>query len=947
MIPNRILDGLDQAKRQAVTATEGPVLILAGPGTGKTLTLVRRTLHIIAQELALPRQILLCSFTEKSALELRDRITRDSAELDVNADLSELSTGTIHSICNEIIANNRQRTSYGAHFEVIDDLGQRFFFYRHFEDVVNQDSDTEESPTYVGGKFQTKWSCIEGLLPYFDKIADELIDIDLMLQSHDFQTSEIAACYLRYRTLLKVNNKLDFAHLQLEAFELLQLFPETRRPYLYVMVDEFQDTNAVQNAIFNLLTEHTSNLCVVGDEDQSLYRFRGATVENILLFPTRHPETEVFNLDVNYRSEAKILNAYSDYMLGHDWSNDDGPDFRFKKTLTPAHSGRGTSPSLLQIHGKNPVEESDRVAEMILRLKTEGFIEDFSQVAILLHSVRDQHSRDFVESLAEVGIETYCPRAKMFFENREVKLAFASLGFVLGWNPREEENSSGRSASLEAYMSRATKELSPLLKEDVQMSVGLENLRAEILSLSEGETLNKRLADYLYEFLAFESFRKIMSDETGSRNLAAVSRYLSLFHQYYGYQVITAAGFTGLRLNFFNSFLSFLVDGGVDDYEDPNVIAPLGRVQIMTIHQSKGLEFPVTIVGSLGHRARNNGKERVERLMPFMQRKPMEPQDKVAEFDSMRLFYVALSRAQKLLVLSHNSIQGVHARFESIIQKSIEYTPSLFQNSNEPWSIKKAAAPSQAFSFTSDIKSYETCAKQYSIFRALDFAPSRSVTILFGTLVHQTIEDIHRQVLAGNFDLIDRNFIVERFEFNQRILALREIRAMGEGQQKAALNQIINYWDNNKTYVKNIEDAEIEISVEQDGFVLRGVLDLVVGEQGNLEVLDFKTGKKPDANDPLTLSYYQQLCIYANILEKRKGIRPAHLVIYWTGEDTREKARMVFDYDRSDVDSALEHFSSIVGKIKSREFEVETPPARHICDECDLKKMCVASGVIS
>ena len=139
-----LLQDLDAAKKSAVNATEGNLLILAGPGSGKTLTLVRRTLNIIGKGLAKPEEIVLCSFTEKSARELKERITRDAAAFEIESDLSGLVVGTIHGICNDLIEKHRHETPLANNFDVLDDITQKFFFFQHFEEIVEADDDLEE-----------------------------------------------------------------------------------------------------------------------------------------------------------------------------------------------------------------------------------------------------------------------------------------------------------------------------------------------------------------------------------------------------------------------------------------------------------------------------------------------------------------------------------------------------------------------------------------------------------------------------------------------------------------------------------------------------------------------------------------------------------------------------------------------------------------------------------
>ena len=178
------------------------------------------------------------------------------------------------------------------------------------------------------------------------------------------------------------------------------------------------------------------------------------------------------------------------------------------------------------------------------------------------------------------------------------------------------------------------------------------------------------------------------------------------------------------------------------------------------------------------------------------------------------------------------------------------------------------------------------------------------------------------------------------------MLQLKEVRYMAEAQKKAALKNVVKYWENNKSYLDGIHDAEIDVSLEKDNYILNGAIDLVTSEDGALEILDFKTGSKPDGDSEMLQSYYKQLCIYAHIFESRSGVTPKRLVLYWTGQFDREKARMVFEYKSDDVAEAMRHFESVVRSIQKRDFHVSTPPAKEICTECDFRVLCESDGTI-
>jgi DNA helicase II / ATP-dependent DNA helicase PcrA len=348
---------MNEAQRSIVGHEDGSLLVIAGPGSGKTFSLVLRALNLLLRGRARPSEIVLCTFTEKAAYELRDRITAAAAKVGYQGDLSDLRVGTIHGICNGILQDFRHHTPLGNAYETLDDLTQLLFLFDHFEEVVGSGV---ESPYF--GRWHTKWRAIKGLRDYFNKITEELVDAEELVGDTDSFLQELGAAYLRYQQALLANNRIDFAHQQKLVHDLMtddEIRSRISGGIRYVLVDEYQDTNYVQERVLMQLSVATGNLCVVGDEDQSLYRFRGATVRNILEFPERFPKCSTVKLTTNYRSHEKIVVAYDRWMASADWSNLHGPPFRFEKTIEPdpgsEHPGY---PAVFSIWGSDASDEA-------------------------------------------------------------------------------------------------------------------------------------------------------------------------------------------------------------------------------------------------------------------------------------------------------------------------------------------------------------------------------------------------------------------------------------------------------------------------------------------------------------------------------------------------------------------------------------------------------------
>jgi len=475
------------------------------------------------------------------------------------------------------------------------------------------------------------------------------------------------------------------------------------------------------------------------------------------------------------------------------------------------------------------------------------------------------------------------------------------------------------------------------------LSLALQEWVGEIAGLTAGESLDLRPADYFYRMLALDPFIKTVRNENAARNLAIFSQLLNLFQNYYHYTVVTYRNREILRYHLFNSFLRLLHDGGINEYEDPDRPFPKGYVQVMTIHQAKGLEFPVVVVGSLSTQL-SSAKQIDRTLAPFYHRPPFEPENRITHFYRMRLHYVAFSRPQKILVLTANKQPKNH--FAPIWQELPQW-PYVEKEllAAQKIELHERMPVKKSYSFTSDLKVYETCPRQYQFFREYDFTPSRSAVIFFGLLVHQTIEEIHRIALDGKLQTLNEAHIRTIFDKTFRFLALSDVRPIGDAARDMAFRQVMNYFKQNQDEMRRVIQTEVDVSIEKDGYILMGKVDLLLGADGKLELLDFKTSER--SNNPLLLETYEdQLCTYAHILERRHGKRPERLLLYWTAEETKNQALMEIPYSHDKVEGAGQRFDAVVEKIKARDYRVIHAPEKKVCKECDLRQLCHAEGIV-
>lgn len=924
--------GTDKEKQKAIFETDGPTLIIAGPGTGKTFTLVLRTLYLILSGKAKPSEIVLTSFTEKSAFELRDRLSLFSKRLGEKLNLHELTTGTIHSICDKFNAKFIKETPLKKNYTVLDDLTCSLFINEHFAEIIEPFHDGEK----YFGRWKGKWDTIGRIKNFFDKITEELIDPKLLTKNKDSFLTNLGKSYIVYRDLLFENNRIDFSFQQRIFYNLLQK-KETRDKIAstikYMLIDEFQDTNYIQEQIALALVKPHNNLTVVGDEDQALYRFRGATVRNILEFENHFKKVRRVRLLENFRSHKTIIESYNAFMQQIDWTNRNGPlPFRYPdKEVVPAKSTVSPDyPAVFCIWADSQSAEAERFADMVEYLLKNKIINDPSDVALLLRSVKLEYSEPYIFALSKRNIKAFCPRAKAYFENEEIKLLIACYALIFNFIGNDLDTYAHKDIINEGIKILGKYAAKPL-------GVYIRNMNEKIIDLKDKESLDELPSDLPFQLFAYAPFSDYLKDENAARNLSQFSALISSFMTYYHMNLITAKNKVALKYRLFNSFFNLLFNSGQNEYEDDNNPIPKGYVQIMTIHQSKGLEFPVVVAGSLDKQYSVN--KQVDRfLSPFYRRGVFEPENRITQFDQARLFYVAFSRPQKMLVLTTDS--EPKDIFDSIWE-GLDQWPHVKKQTlkAQRFHSKLPYIPKKSLSLTSHINIYETCPRQYLFYKEYEFTPSRSGQVLFGTLVHQTIEDLHRRILDS--EKVNEKVITGDFENNYKGLLANGYRPLGLQPKEGALRHVLNYFQNNKDLLRRVIETEIDVSYEKDDYIINGKVDLLLGKDDKLEVLDFKSQQKPVRGDAMLEKYRYQLHVYTHILKERYNKEPERLYLYWTGEENRKDALMEINYNEKLVEAAGKHFDAVARCIICKDFDIKTKPDKtKVCKECDFKYFC-------
>ena len=334
-------------QKKAVTAADGPVLIIAGPGTGKTFTLVKRIAYLVLEKHVAPGEIMAVTFTEKAARELLTRISDEFLASGAQININEMYIGTFHAVCLRLLKENSEYADNDRPLRMMDAFEQLYLVCRNI-DLFNSLPDFSR---LIPGK--SRWKQAQEICRYVNQIMEELADVDALLSDTDRDMQFLGKITVRYRELLERNGVMDFSSIQTRTYDMLKDNPavleKVQQSIRYIMVDEYQDTNYIQEQLVFLLAGDRKNICVVGDDDQGMYRFRGATIRNILEFPSKFSPDEctIIHLNKNYRSKPDIIRFYNRWMANADGVNLFNWDkYRYDKQITAADPDAPNNPAV-------------------------------------------------------------------------------------------------------------------------------------------------------------------------------------------------------------------------------------------------------------------------------------------------------------------------------------------------------------------------------------------------------------------------------------------------------------------------------------------------------------------------------------------------------------------------------------------------------------------------
>ena len=491
----------NKQQKEAILYDDGPLFLSAGPGSGKTRVLLWRTLNLIAYKGVKAEEIFLSTFTEKAAFQLKEGlrsllglVTQYTNE---SYDLSKMALGTVHSICNMIITDRRFTDGHRVAPPVLmDSLSQYFHFYNRFfwsEIITAGGFEDEESANREINLFLaerntfSRHNAVTNLISLFNRFSEECLVIS-EVKTKDKTLNQLLKMYDFYLESLKVNERVsnvDFSLLQQKAQETIENSKNADKIYKYVIIDEYQDTNFIQEKIFFSLAKGNKNICIVGDDDQALYRFRGATVENLVEFEHRcktYLGVKPYKIDLirNYRSRKHIVHQYSDFIDRIDWKKEKPAKgfHRITKKIEPNNTD--PKPSVIISQKAKPGEVYDEIAQFVKKLKESGKVEDYNQVAFLFPAMKGiTKVTGFEEAFENLGIPVYAPRAGRFLEVDEAMAVWGLLMKIFG-KPKISWGVSGGMRDFLSWVRGCDDHADWLLEKDEQLRIYIQDRKDEI-----------------------------------------------------------------------------------------------------------------------------------------------------------------------------------------------------------------------------------------------------------------------------------------------------------------------------------------------------------------------------------------------------------------------------------------------------------------------------------
>jgi DNA helicase-2/ATP-dependent DNA helicase PcrA len=902
---------LNDIQKQAVCNISSPVIVNAGPGTGKTFLIIEKIKYLITKGFT-ENSILAVTFSKKAAEEIKNRLS-DTLGL-----FSEVNIETFHSLAEKILRENYKFFDLKKDFIVMDRMESFVFLSDHIFDfdinILRPLSNPDKE--------------IDKILEFFSKLEDEYISPEefINLKNKDEYFEELSYLYEKYLQLKIEESKLEFndlIYLVLKIFEKNpNILKKYKERYKYILVDEFQDTNYIQN---QLILKLASNITVVGDKNQSIYKFRGAALSNFNTFKKFFADSIEYTLDYNYRSYQEIIDeAYS-----------------FIGDSNTLKSVKGSNKDDIRILNFNKnTQEVNYIKDEIIKMHNNGI--KFSDIAILLRS--NSYINDFAELFIKYNIPIYLRGSSTFEMSQEFKdlssvvyfsenssdnISFLRILSIESFNISKEEfagiidflNTNFKGKSYFEGLSKIVESKSDEYSFKTNKIINVYNILSRLLD--KDIAILDKINEFLDSSFYFDFLHKKNDSIVKRSNL---DRFIAIIEKLQENNV-----------EYFSKYIKNIDKiSSIDDdiSEDVN----FDSVTISTIHSVKGLEFEYVFIPYLvkdRFPTRNRGGD-IGINSSLLHESVPEEESFIEE--EKRLFFVALTRAKKSVYLSYSDmyegnktkkdksifLTGFHKKTERInldnkSEKSTYIDPDFF--------IPENSIP-QKYSY-SQLNLFKTCPLQYYYEYILRVKKQPKLVFEYGNLIHDTLKQyLQRDRNILNIDLLDNIYNARWERVNLSVFRSKEHI---DSYKKKGLESIKNNIELIKPRgLSNSYEENIDLFMDQI-YPINGRLDrLDFLEDGTVSIIDYKTGSSSSQD---TSSSNMQLGIYSILVKEKfkKEIKDLKLIFIDEGKE------ITINYDKIDIDRVKNEVIDLIVKI--RELEVKATPS-FACTYCEYRSLC-------
>jgi len=972
-----LLSDLNEQQRAAVTFGEGPLLVIAGVGTGKTTVITRRIAWLIAQKKAKPAQILALTFTERAAAEMEERV-----DLLVPYGYIEARIGTFHSFCDRLLRENAVLLGLAPDYRILTEAEQVIFLKEHlfelpldrFRPLGNPVKHLRAILTLLS-RAKDEDITPQEYLTYTEGLATRLAEEPgntedgRLLKEKLAEQVELCKTYEVYQRQLAEHGFVDFGDLITLALKLLREHPLVLKRYQeqfhYILVDEFQDTNYAQFELLKLLAGHR-NLTVCGDDDQSIYKFRGAAISNILNFEQEYPEAKRIVLVENYRSTQEILDT--SYRLIQS-NNPDRLEER-AGVIKRLHAVNGEGTPIRQHHFETLGEECDFVAEEITRrVKEEG--RAYRDFAILVRS--NAQADSFLHSLNLLHLPWHFSGSRGLYDREEIKTAISFLRVLtdprdnlsfhyLASSPQYQVNAQdlALATSFAKRRNRSLFEVFRIAEKSADfLSLSAEGRSAMTKLLDDVTAMlplstKERTGEVLYEYLTSRTgtIEKLSNsdkavDALRAQNLAKLFSIIERFSQLCRYD----------RVPWFIDYLDALIEAG----DNP----PMGEadwdedaVNVLTVHQAKGLEFPIVfLVGLVAGRFPSVHRRDPIPLPDELVKDLLTTSDFHLQ-EERRLFYVGMTRAKEDLYLTGaQDYGGKRPRKPSLfVSEALDLPPAEIKvlKGSPLATITRhgKAKPSPATPIEEElvllprgkavlelshrkIDDYLTCPMKYRYIHVLKVPIRQHHAVIYGYAIHQAIKLYNMNHIGGRKtevtdlkEIFRKTWHTEGFltRHHEELRFQEGLKALEYFHAHASEDGVI------PTYI------ERHFSFNESGIRIVGIFDRIDVVDGDGTIIDYKTSTVTDEKQAIKRTKEsRQLAIYALAYERLFENIPVRLELRFLTPQV-----IVGGYEPSEktVQKALSEIESAATGIRANRFPAD--PTYLACTYCPYRSICPA-----